>query len=214
MFRTGAGHAEDFVNTEVCDVAQLERALKGWTVIAAHAGIGNFFDLRPGGILSGPNRIGAAAPPPLLRQLRSRDHVSLAKAAADFAYAGNNWARHSRQRHSVPVLCRSVLVSSLLEKRNHIEPDYQLKRAYRQVFVPRSSFDHPASLWSKSQCRFRSPHTDCRHLLTTLPNRMVPPEHGSRMAGNDPATCRLRHPPARRPIQAIPTNPSVASSHV
>lgn len=135
MFHTGAEHAADIVNTEVCDVARLEPALEeGCTVVAAHAGMGAFFDR----VDYFPALVELARRHPRLyfdnsvlasmfrwrnlpRILDTPEIIDRAIHGSDFPFPANAavfWNRLSPDR-----------VGSLLAEKNLIERDYRLKRA-------------------------------------------------------------------------------------
>lgn len=153
MFHTGAEHAADIVNTEVCDVARLEPALEeGGAVIAAHAGMGNFFDR----VDYFPALVELARRHPRLyfdnsvlatmfrwrnlpRILDTPEIIGRAIHGSDFPFPANAAVFWSR----LPP----ATVTSLLEERNLIERDYQLKRA---LGFPEAVFTRGAELLSGS----------------------------------------------------------------
>lgn len=153
MFHTGAEHAADIVNTEVCDVARLEPALEeGCTVIAAHAGMGNFFDR----VDYFPALVELARRHPRLyfdnsvlatmfrwrnlpRILDTPEIIGRAIHGSDFPFPANAAVFWSR----LPP----ATVTSLLEERNLIERDYQLKRA---LGFPEAVFTRGADLLTGS----------------------------------------------------------------
>lgn len=135
MFHTGAEHAADIVNTEVCDVARLEPALEeGCTVVAAHAGMGAFFDR----LDYFPALVTLARRHPRLhfdnsvlasmfrwrnlpRILETPEIIERAIHGSDYPFPANAavfWARLA-----------PATTAALLEERNLIERDYRLKRA-------------------------------------------------------------------------------------
>ena len=153
MFHTGAEHAADIVNTEICDVARLEPALEeGCTVVAAHAGMGAFFDR----VDYFPALVQLARRHPRLyfdnsvlaamfrwrnlpRILETPEIIGRAIHGSDYPFPANAAVFWSR----LPP----ATVASLLEERNLIERDYQLKRA---LGFPDAVFTRGAELVSRS----------------------------------------------------------------
>ena len=135
MFHTGAEHAADIVGTEVCDVARLDTALEtGGTVIAAHAGMGAFFDRLdyfpalvalarryPGLHLDTSVLASMFRWRNLPRLLDTPEIVERAIHGSDYPFPANAAVFWNR----LPA----ATITALLEEKNLLERDYRLKRA-------------------------------------------------------------------------------------
>lgn len=135
MFHTGAEHSADIAREEVCDVARLTGALEeGCTVVAAHAGMGAFFDR-------------ADYFPALVELVRRHPRLYFDNSVLGSMF---RWRTLPRILDTPEILERAVhgsdfpfptnaavywnqlspaTLTELLEERNLVQRDYRLKRA-------------------------------------------------------------------------------------
>ncbi len=149
MFHTGAEHAADITDLNFCDPMRLTIALdEGCTVIAAHAGMGGFFDgidffpglveliNRHARLYLDTSELGAMIRwRNLPRILGRREVTERAIHGSDFPFPSNGLVFWNR--------LKPATLKSLLEERNIFERDYRLKSA---LGFPEAVFRRGAAL--------------------------------------------------------------------